>query len=109
MTQRSPKGRFSGPSNSCPLFRATRSVCLFCPSGVNGGIFPPDGKIPPLTPEGQKRQTERVARNKGHEFDGPENRPLGERCVIWASTGPPTLPTRSEERRVGKECRSRWS
>ena len=56
-------------------------------------VDPPDGKIPPLTPEGQKRQTERVARNKGHEFDGPENRPLGERCVIWASTGPPTLPT----------------
>ena len=23
--------------------------------------------------------------------------------------GPFTLPTRSEERRVGKECRSRWS
>src|SRR5438309_5819674 len=34
-------------------------------------VDPPDGKIPPLTPEGQKRQTERVARNKGHEFDGP--------------------------------------
>src|SRR6266496_235315 len=56
-------------------------------------VDPPDGKIPPLTPEGQKRQAERAARNKGHEFDGPENRPLGERCVIWASTGPPTLPT----------------
>jgi hypothetical protein len=36
---------------------------------------------------------ERQAANKGHEFDGPENRPMAERCVIWASTGPPMLPT----------------
>ena len=56
-------------------------------------VDPPDGKIPPPTPEAQKRQADRAGRNRGHEFDGPENRPLAERCIMWGSTGPPMLPT----------------
>ena len=56
-------------------------------------IEPRDGKIPPLKPAATERQAERQASNRGHEFDGPENRPLAERCIIWASTGPPMLPT----------------
>jgi len=56
-------------------------------------IDPNDGKIPPLTTAGRERQAERLAANRGREFDGPENRPLAERCIIWASTGPPMLPT----------------
>jgi hypothetical protein len=56
-------------------------------------IDPADGKIPPLTAAAQERQAERLNAIRGHDFDGPENRPLGERCIIWPSTGPPTLPT----------------
>ena len=56
-------------------------------------IAPSDGKIPPLTAAAKERQTERQAANRGHEFDGPENRPLQERCLMWVSTGPPMLPT----------------
>ncbi len=56
-------------------------------------IDPPDGKIPPLTAAARERQRERQNANLGHEFDGPENRPLQERCIIWASTGPPMMPT----------------
>jgi hypothetical protein len=56
-------------------------------------IDPTDGKIPALTTAGRERQTERQAANRGKEFDGPENRPLAERCIIWASTGPPMVPT----------------
>jgi len=56
-------------------------------------IDPRDGKVPPLTPASRERQTERLAANRGHEFDGPENRPMAERCIIWPSTGPPMLPT----------------
>jgi hypothetical protein len=52
---------------------------------------PSDGKIPPMTAEGRQRQAERVARNRGHQFDGPENRPLGERCIILPQEGPPML------------------
>jgi hypothetical protein len=55
-------------------------------------ITGPEGRVPALLPEAQKRQAERAARNKGHEFDGPENRGLAERCIIWGNEGPPMLP-----------------
>jgi hypothetical protein len=56
-------------------------------------IVGPDGRVPPLTPEAQKRNAERSARNRGHQFDGPENRPLQERCLIYSTEGPPMLPS----------------
>ena len=56
-------------------------------------IFDPeDGRIPALTPEAQKREAARTAALKGHTFDDPESRPLGERCIIWPHEGPPLLP-----------------
>ena len=53
-------------------------------------IDPPDGRVPTLTPEAQKRIAAR-ARNR---FDGPEDRPLGERCLMGfgSTSGPPMLP-----------------
>ena len=50
-------------------------------------LDPPDGRIPPLTLEGQKRQqradARRAARNKdGGPADSWEDRTLGERCII---------------------------
>jgi len=51
-----------------------------------------DGHVPPLTPEAQQRNAERAARNKGHEFDGPESRSIQERCIVWGVEGPPMLP-----------------
>jgi hypothetical protein len=56
-------------------------------------IVGPDGRIPPLTPEARQRLAERRAKEKGHEFDGPESRPLGARCLARANVGPPLLPT----------------
>lgn len=56
-------------------------------------IVGPDGRVPPFTAEAQKRQAERRARNRGHEFDGPENRPLQERCIVYSTEGPPMLPS----------------
>ena len=55
-------------------------------------IDPPDGKIPPLTPEGQKRM---AALNEANErlAEGPEDRPLSERCIVRPNTGPPMTPT----------------
>jgi hypothetical protein len=52
----------------------------------------PEGRVPPLLPQAQKRQAEKQALNRGHEFDGPENRALGERCILWPNEGPPMLP-----------------
>jgi hypothetical protein len=42
---------------------------------------PPDGKIPPQTPEGKKRRAAEIERRKVHAFEDPEVFPLGERCV----------------------------
>ena len=64
-------------------------------------VDPPDGKIPPLTPDGQKRVDARRgfqtnnAREEGgvgRGFDSWEDRPLGERCILWGVAGPPMVP-----------------
>jgi hypothetical protein len=56
-------------------------------------IDPPDGKIPALTAEAQKRQADARGALRGHANDGPENRALSERCIVWATAGPPMLPS----------------
>jgi hypothetical protein len=56
-------------------------------------VDPPDGKIPPLTPEAQKKQAELREAARGRQFDGPENRALPERCLLWPTAGPPMLPS----------------
>ena len=56
-------------------------------------VDPPDGKLPALTPEGQKKAGERAEARRLHPYDGPEDRPLQERCLGWATAGPPILPS----------------
>jgi hypothetical protein len=74
-------------------------------------IDPPDGRLPPLTPEAQKRRgsdaysrrptSDEGAREDDPGFEGgeayndPEIRPLAERCLVGFSStsGPPILPT----------------
>ncbi len=48
-------------------------------------IDPPDGRVPPLTPEGQARATARAARG----YDSWEDRSLWERCI---TRGLPMIP-----------------
>lgn len=55
-------------------------------------VDPPDGRVPPLIPAAQKRAADRAAQNRGHEFDGPENRGLAERCIAVTNAGPPMIP-----------------
>jgi hypothetical protein len=58
-------------------------------------VDPPNGRVPALTPEGQKRVAEHNARAKKFgEFDHPEARPLADRCLIsfGSNAGPPMLP-----------------
>jgi hypothetical protein len=55
-------------------------------------VDPPDGKIPALTPEADKRQAAARIYAAGHATDGPENRSLQERCIYWTTAGPPMLP-----------------
>lgn len=57
-------------------------------------VDPPDGRVPPLSPEGQKLQAERLAARRAHgPADGPENRSLAERCILWPTSGPPFMPS----------------
>jgi hypothetical protein len=46
---------------------------------------PPDGKLPPLTPEAQKRQAAAAEARKLHPADGPEDLPLGHRCITFGA------------------------
>jgi hypothetical protein len=55
-------------------------------------VDPPDGRIPPLTPEAQKRALNRAEARRLHPADGPEDRSLNERCLLTVTTGPPMLP-----------------
>jgi hypothetical protein len=61
-------------------------------------VDPPDGRIPPLTPEAQKRASGPRARPVkervvlGAVVDGPEDLGLSERCILGFSSGPPILP-----------------
>lgn len=52
-------------------------------------LDPPDGRIPPFTAEGQKRNAALRALNG---FDSYENRGLSERCLTRPTLGPPIIP-----------------
>jgi hypothetical protein len=52
---------------------------------------PADGKIPALTEEGKKRQAER-AEIQSRPAWGPEDRSVGERCIMGFNAGPPMNP-----------------
>jgi len=52
-------------------------------------IIGPDGRIPSLSPIGEKRQAE-LSRQQTN-FDSAENRPLTERCIVWNAQGPPMM------------------
>jgi hypothetical protein len=56
-------------------------------------VDPPNGRMPPLTEAGKQRTAARLAarRGDGGVADGPEQRSLGERCILsfGSSAGPP--------------------
>ena len=54
-------------------------------------VDPPDGRIPPFTPGGQKRVDAR-AQDRQHPAYGPEDRSVGERCILGFNAGPPIVP-----------------
>ena len=55
-------------------------------------VDPPDGRVPPLTPDAQKKVDAAREYASLHPADGPEDRPLAERCMLWPTAGPPMLP-----------------
>ena len=78
-------------------------------TGTSLIVDPPDGRIPALTPDGQKRAPSHANRlwtfagtafehieidREPHQriADGPEDRTLGERCLLGRPAGPPLRP-----------------
>jgi hypothetical protein len=55
-------------------------------------VEPPDGKIPPLTTEARDRIQNRRELGRLHPADRAQDRSLTERCIYWATAGPPMLP-----------------
>jgi hypothetical protein len=56
-------------------------------------VDPPEGKLPPLTLEAQKRINDARDERQRRPADGPEDRPLMDRCLWWPAVGPPMLPS----------------
>ncbi|HXP88501.1 MAG TPA: hypothetical protein VN841_27475 [Bryobacteraceae bacterium] len=54
-------------------------------------IVGPEGRIPPTTDAAKQRAAAAAAIRRDHGFDGPENRGLAERCILWGSEGPPMM------------------
>ena len=52
------------------------------------GEDPPNGRLPALTTEGQKK-----AANRTPKYDNVEERPLAERCILGFNSGPPMMPS----------------
>jgi hypothetical protein len=54
-------------------------------------IDPPNGKIPELTREGRK-MAEHGEMLRSRPAEGPEDRSIGERCIMGFNSGPPMAP-----------------
>jgi hypothetical protein len=55
-------------------------------------VDPPDGRIPLLTPEAQRKAALRAEARRLHPADGPEDGSLADRCIVRGTAGPPMLP-----------------
>jgi alkylhydroperoxidase family enzyme len=55
-------------------------------------VDPPDGRIPPMTSEARARLKAAQAYFAAHPADGPEDRPLPDRCIMFSQSGPPMIP-----------------
>ncbi len=78
-----------GGYNEAWFDRATSTVKSLRTSLI---VDPPDGKIPPLTAEGERRAAGCGKERREHATDGPEYRTLNERCILWGTAGPPMMP-----------------
>ncbi len=54
-------------------------------------VDPPDGHLPPFTPEAWRRLADANAYAQKHPADRAQDRSLAERCLLWAAE-PPMLP-----------------
>ncbi len=51
-------------------------------------VDPPNGRLPPLTPEAERRQAAQRDHRRAHPYDSWEDRPLQERCMTYQRVPP---------------------
>ena len=64
-------------------------------------VDPPDGRLPAVTPQQERKAAAELAAGGlparmhfgGVGVDGPEDRGLGERCLLGFNSGPPVMPS----------------
>ncbi len=86
--RRTEAGGSVGAYNNFWMDRGTRTVGSRRTSLV---IDPPNGRIPPLTAAGQARKDATAALRRRPAI-GPEDRSMGERCLLGFNAGPPMEP-----------------
>jgi hypothetical protein len=86
--QRTTVGGDVGAYNNFWMDRGTTTVGSRRTSLI---VDPPDGRIPALTPEAQKRADARAVYRREHPADSWEDRSLADRCLF--TTGLPILPS----------------
>ena len=87
--QRTEAGGNVGAYNNFWMDRGTRTVGTRRTSLI---VDPPNGRIPPLSAEGQARADARAEYRAAHPADSWEDRSVGERCVLGFNSGPPMEP-----------------
>ena len=95
-----PTGRGVGSYNQVWFEQGARVAVVNGEPRTSLITYPSNGRIPPLTAEGQRRKDEYHAfRDQFGEFDHPELRPLADRCIVYyassptATLGPPMTPS----------------
>jgi hypothetical protein len=88
--ERSPEADVNGAYNEFWFARGVRAARVKGKIRTSLVVDPPDGRIPALTSEGQQRAASRAEARRLHPADGPEDRSLGERCLVF-NAGPPML------------------
>ena len=53
---------------------------------------PKNGRLPALTPEGERRLKSQAAAQRAVTSDAAHTRSLAERCITWGNVGPPMMP-----------------
>ena len=88
-------GRSTGGYNNVYIDRGDRVAIVHGEPRSSLLTHPPDGRRPPFTKAGEQRIADyRAFRRQFGTYDNPENRPLGERCIMsfGSSAGPPMIP-----------------
>ena len=88
--RRTEAGGSVGAYNNFWMDRGTRTIGTRRTSLI---VDPPDGRIPPLTPEGQQRADARQEYRREHPADSWVDFSAGVRCILGFNAGPPMTPS----------------